>query len=466
MLKLRIENFDKLPDGGPIAFQVDRHGFDLGRAQHLDWTLPDPTRCISSKHCEVRFIDGAYWLYDVSTNGTFVNRSSRRVQSPYKLADGDQIEIGDYIISVDIEGEEPMVEDAPPDEPASSDDLWNNPTGVSPPIDRRELLPPIEQNSRAASFLNRVVDMPAPHDHSFPPSPLPQPAPTPPPARTPPSAPDPWAPTGVQRPAATAPNPGHEERPGSAPARPHLATGQVPFEREYQHPAPRPQAPPAYEPPAYEFAREPAPARAPASPPSLGREQVEGEFLRQFARGANLPENAFAGRNAEEFAYELGALMRIASANLMQLLTARAAAKTLARSTERTMIQQTDNNPLKFMPSPEEAVRVMLSGNSASYLDGRQAFERGFADLQTHQMATYTAMQQALKALLEDLDPKDIASTAGASKPSLLGSGKAKAWETFQARWEAKAGQYEHGMLDAFLMLFSEFYDRASRQRR
>jgi type VI secretion system protein ImpI len=443
VLKLKIENFDKLPDGGPIAFQVDRHGFDLGRAQHLDWTLPDPTRCISSKHCEVRFIEGAYWLYDVSTNGTFVNRSSRRVQSPYRLANGDQLEIGDYIISVEIEGEELAEQDAPPEEEAaSSDDLWNNPTGVSPPIDRRELLPPIEENSRAASFLNRVVDMPAPHDHSSPPVATP---PSAPPHSAPqaPRGPDPWAPTGIERPAAPRPE---------APPRAHLATGQVPFEPDVQQPR-RPQPASA--------APQPAPA---ATFPD--RDQLEREFLRQFARGANLPENAFAGRNADEFAYELGALMRIASANLMQLLTARAAAKTLARSTERTMIQQTDNNPLKFMPSPEEAVRVMLSGNSSSYLDGRQAFERGFADLQTHQMATYTAMQQALKALLEDLDPKEIASAAGASKPSLLGSGKAKAWETFQTRWEAKAGQYEHGMLDAFLMLFSEFYDRVSRQKR
>jgi type VI secretion system protein ImpI len=447
VLKLKIENFDQLPDGGPVAFEVDRRGFDLGRAQHLDWTLPDPTRCISSKHCEVRFFDGAYWLYDVSTNGTFVNTSSRRVQSPYKLADGDQLEIGDYIISVEIEGEEPAVEDAQPPEAASSDDLWDNPTGVSPPIDRRELLPPIEHNSRAAGFLNRVVDMPAPSEQSSPPSPMPQPASTPPPS------PDPWAPTGVQRPAAPAQDP----KPEPAPARPHLATGQVPFERDH-HAAPGPAGPPP--------AHEPAAARPGAAAPSVGRDQLEREFLRQFARGANLPEDAFAGRNADEFAYELGALMRIASGNLMQLLTARAAAKTLARSTERTMIQQTDNNPLKFMPSPEEAVRVMLSGNSTSYLDGRQAFERGFADLQTHQMATYTAMQQALKALLEDLDPQEIASAAGTSKPSLLGSSKAKAWETFAARWEAKAGQYEHGMLDAFLMLFSEFYDRVSRQRR
>lgn len=446
MLRLKIENFDKLPDGGPIIFEVDRRGFDVGRAQHLDWTLPDPTRCISSKHCEVRFLDGAYWLYDLSTNGTFVNRSSRRVQSPYKLGDGDQLEIGDYIISVVVEGEEPAVEDAAPPEKASSDDLWHNPTGISPPIDRRELLPPVEQNSRAADFLSRVVDMPAPPERSTPPSASARPASAP--------APDPWAPTGLGR------APGRAPGQASEPARPQLATGQVPFDhgpfqRNDDQAGRLPEAPRAYEPP-------PAPAAA----PPLGHGQSEREFLRQFALGANLPPDTFAGRKGDEFAYELGALMRLASANLMQLLTARAAAKTLARSTERTMIQQTDNNPLKFMPSAEEAVRVMLSGNQTSYLDGRRAFERAFADLQVHQMATYTAMQQALKALLEDLDPDAIASAAGTSKPSLLGSSKAKAWETFSARWEAKAGQYEHGMLDAFLMLFSEYYDRVSRQRR
>ncbi len=104
MLALKIENFDRLPDGGPVQFRVDRRGFDLGRDQHLDWTLPDPTRSISGKHCEIRYFDGCYWLYDVSTNGTFINNSGKRMQSPYKLADGDQLTIGDYIISVSVTG--------------------------------------------------------------------------------------------------------------------------------------------------------------------------------------------------------------------------------------------------------------------------------------------------------------------------------------------------------------------------
>ena len=68
MLKLKIENFDQLPDGGPIEFAADRRGFDFGRDQHLDWTLPDQTGVISRKHCEVRFFEHAYWLFDISTN--------------------------------------------------------------------------------------------------------------------------------------------------------------------------------------------------------------------------------------------------------------------------------------------------------------------------------------------------------------------------------------------------------------
>ena len=73
-LSLKIENMTTLPDGGPLAIDVPGNGgIDIGRDQHLDWTLPDPTRFISGKHCEIRFSDGAYWLHDVSTNGTFLN---------------------------------------------------------------------------------------------------------------------------------------------------------------------------------------------------------------------------------------------------------------------------------------------------------------------------------------------------------------------------------------------------------
>ena len=103
-LRLSIENLDRLPDGGPLRIEVKGRGLDLGRDAHLDWTLPDPSRTVSSKHCEIRFRDGGYWLHDVSTNGTFVNGSPYRLDAPYLLHDGDRLSIGPYIIAVSVEG--------------------------------------------------------------------------------------------------------------------------------------------------------------------------------------------------------------------------------------------------------------------------------------------------------------------------------------------------------------------------
>ena len=102
-LRLSIENVDRLPDGGPIRIEVKGRGLDLGRDSHLDWTLPDPSRSISGKHCEIRYRDGGYWLHDVSTNGTFVNGAEYRLDAPHLLRDGDRLSIGPYIIAVSVE---------------------------------------------------------------------------------------------------------------------------------------------------------------------------------------------------------------------------------------------------------------------------------------------------------------------------------------------------------------------------
>ena len=103
-LRLSIENMDRLPDGGPLRVEVKARGLDIGRDAHLDWTLPDPSRYVSSKHCEIRYRDNEYWLYDVSTNGTFVNGAQFRLDAPYRLRDKDRLSIGPYIVGVAIEG--------------------------------------------------------------------------------------------------------------------------------------------------------------------------------------------------------------------------------------------------------------------------------------------------------------------------------------------------------------------------
>ena len=78
-LRLTIENVPSLSSGDPVVKELDGHGLVIGRAGHVDWTLPDPQALISSVHCEIDFNDGGYWLTDRSTNGTFVNGTSERL---------------------------------------------------------------------------------------------------------------------------------------------------------------------------------------------------------------------------------------------------------------------------------------------------------------------------------------------------------------------------------------------------
>ena len=103
-LVLTIENEQSLPNGAPVSVRLTgKRAIDIGRSATIDWSLPDPTRFISGRHCEVRYRDGGYWLNDFSTNGTFLNDSTRRIQAPYRLRDGDRLAIGSYVIAVAIE---------------------------------------------------------------------------------------------------------------------------------------------------------------------------------------------------------------------------------------------------------------------------------------------------------------------------------------------------------------------------
>ena len=414
-LTLTIENLQTLPDGGPLSFRLTgARGADIGRDAHLDWTLPDSSRFISGKHCEIRFRDGAYWLSDVSTNGTFLNGGDRRMQSPHKLRKGDRLLIGQYIVAVDVEGNEAA---APPPaaygpDPNEPEDLWGGVQGAAPPIDAREFRPPSQNRPVKPDFLEWAVDVPNSPGVGFvaravapapeaprPPEPepldwaagrLPPPAPEPAPAVPTPrravwTEPSPSQPRAADLPPAPEPPPAPRQeaaRPSPFAAHAPLASDE-PAAREFQRPAPESHAG--------------APPR-PAGPPDI---------VRSFARGAGLPPEMLAGGDAQAFAEHLGRLMRIVADNLKQLLAARSQTKRIARSSNQTMIQATGQQPAEILAERPPRRCASCSGpRTGSYLDADRALQQSFDDLKTHQIKTFSAMQQALQSLMEDLDPK------------------------------------------------------------
>jgi type VI secretion system protein ImpI len=187
-----------------------------------------------------------------------------------------------------------------------------------------------------------------------------------------------------------------------------------------------------------------------------------GDFAAHVARGAGVDPDMFANRSQEQLAEQLGQLMRLVTDNVRQLLNARLQAKRLTRSSNQTIIQAVDNNPLKFSPSTEEALRIVFGPPTRSYLDGPRAFAQSFDDLKQHQIRTFAAMQQALAMLVEDLDPQAIEHETAPDKgiAGLVASRKARLWDAYVARWDTKKRRYEGGLVDVFMDYFAECYDR------
>jgi type VI secretion system protein ImpI len=442
-LTLAIENETSLPDGGPLSVSVQgRRGIDIGRDQYLDWALPDPTRTISSKHCEVRWHDGAYWLHDISTNGTFLDGADSRLKEPHRLRNGDRFAIGHYIIVATVEDEGPASASTAAEAAIPNyDEIWNPVGETAPPIDPKLLKAARDFQPVKPDFLQWAVDVPTSYNKPVhgPPPPLPDDMA--------------WA-RGTAKP----PPPEPEVAPVPNPRRPVWVTEQP----NGPWAAPTTNSSPAASSSHVEAARaEPRLRDDLRKAPPQGHATSTSEFIRQVARGAGLPEDALATRDPSELAAEIGQLIWLLTENTRQLLEARQQAKRLTRSSNQTTVQALNNNPLKFAPTAEDALRIMFGPPTQSYLNSLRAFTQSFDDLKAHQVKTFSAMQHALRKLLAELDPDiiDKASKDDRGLANFLGSRRARLWDIYSTRWKTLTQSNEDGTLNAFMNYFVEFYD-------
>ena len=417
-LTLKIENFDYLPDGGPLEFSTTARGCEIGRDSAMDWTLPDPARHISSRHFEISYRDRQFWLSDISTNGTFVYGQSMRVSSPFLLTHNDRLQVGHYIIRVLIT--DPAQAVAP-----QAFGMFNPPQAPVQANRQSHVQAPVHTPAHAAA-----------DPWSLTPTPTPMPTPMPSPQRPSAALAGQFGDSFVESPRA-APAPAPTPPPAARPAPPAVAVPQSePF-------AARPAAPAA--------------APSASSQPAISGSEAAG-LLDAICSGAGLPPGSLAHADLNRTGEEIGRCLRIATEELMALLGARAAAKQFVKSASRTMIGGLNNSPLKFKPNAVEALTTMFVTRPESYLSSTVTFQQGFDDIKRHQTAVYAAMQPALAKLLEDLSPESIEEkTTG----GLMSSKKTRAWETYVERWDAKTRPHENGMLDVYLAFFADAYDVA-----
>jgi pSer/pThr/pTyr-binding forkhead associated (FHA) protein len=88
-------------DAGLASRQFLQRDIIIGRNQTCDFLIED--QIVSAEHARLSYHHNHWWVEDLqSTNGTFLNQE--RLISPAVLTSGDQIQIGQVTLKVQMEG--------------------------------------------------------------------------------------------------------------------------------------------------------------------------------------------------------------------------------------------------------------------------------------------------------------------------------------------------------------------------
>jgi type VI secretion system FHA domain protein len=471
MIVLTVESFNGLPtEARSVSF--DELGGTIGRAETNQLVLPDPERSVSRVHARIVYRNGGFAIIDQGANPVMVNGQPAGTGTEVPLQHGDSLEVGGYRIAVSFGHKPQQVADpfsdlfgtpetqvrgetagarppaaptrSPTGAPSAIPDDWNmfdERTGASTaPNFEDDIGVPLQEESLDDMFklgpgnsdlglLEPTVPpgtrIPAPmRDHG---SDLRTPWPS---ARPKPSA-GPvlsWQ-EGAREKQVVVPEGG---RPPGAP------------NREPMEPPARPERGPA----PHETVQAGPPEAADAS--ALLRALLDGLGMAQVQ-----PEALH-----EDFMRNLGVVLREATEGTVHLLQGRTAFKRELRA-EVTTITPRENNPLKFSPDVETALRHLLQPTSRGFMKPEAAMRDAYDDLRAHQIALMAGIRAALDGLLARFNPEALESRVAprGAFASLLPSGrKAQLWEQFGEQYDKICKEAADGFYDLFGTSFLKAY--------
>ncbi|WP_369981950.1 type VI secretion system-associated FHA domain protein TagH [Xanthomonas bundabergensis] len=407
-----------------------QRGGSIGRADDSDWVLAAPG--VSRTHAVVRYLNGMYFIEDRSTNGMLLNGAALLRGDPAALGDGDRLQLDSFEIQVQLQAEAPA---APPPAVAVHDDAPDL-TQVAPAP-----LPPRASGNAPGADAGGAFDF----DFGLPgfggaatpargayddallgdlgvpgaageldPLRLLDPLPAPPAAPQPTHS---WNHSDA----------GHDHFRVPAPPAPAAARGfELPENwdlttGDFAPAAPAPSATPV-----------------PAAPPP---------FVTPAA-ASPMPSTPMPD--------EMARIFEIVVDGVMEVLRARAEIKNTFRLPV-TVIQRSENNPLKFAATPEDALQKLLAPPSPAFLSGVAAFDDAFDDIRCHQMAMLAGMRAAFESMLFHFSPDRLEQDVDANGKRLAFAGKGRYWERYRDNFQALAKDPD----ECFRRLFGDEFARA-----
>ncbi|MFE8070117.1 type VI secretion system-associated FHA domain protein TagH [Marinobacteraceae bacterium S3BR75-40.1] len=143
--------------------------------------------------------------------------------------------------------------------------------------------------------------------------------------------------------------------------------------------------------------QEPAPSDTPVSSPRASAGQAE---LKALWEGLGLSQERGAGLGSG-FYRELGGLTRVLLDRLLDLLHARAQQKQQLRVAQ-TLFQRSENNPLKFSATAQDALDSLLLRPHAANLGVQEAVNHAFNDIMSHERALMKGVEAVVADILDD----------------------------------------------------------------
>jgi type VI secretion system protein ImpI len=465
--------------------RLDEGELVIGRSADAGWQIDDPDMFVSRAHCKISGGRDGYFVTDTSSSGLFINDSDSPLgpSKSTRLQNGMRLRLGDYVIHVDLmasavqapAASQPAQERQPPASwaPVSigRDDFFSAKVEEAPRQPRPAGLPnPFEQpvpgaferavsNQRSSPafddpFSLDPVSTPVPKGdagHPEPGSKVPQTDPfslAPEPSSSRAAEPPPAKPSDFSNDfsfgSSTAPNGA-----GSIGQRERIA--QPRSSNPWDFPVQAAEAAPASRANAV-----PKPAR-----PSATASQADMTLRTAFLHGMGVEEADFPGRDSVAEMEKFGREYRLMMEGLMQLLRKRAEEKGNARVAQ-TMVGASEVNPLKFLPTVDDAIVTIIAERSPGFLAGEAAIADAVRDLAQHHVRAWRGIQAALRQMIDRFDPAEIEEELKSNSAigTLLSGGRnAKLWELYQKRHREIAESAEKSFLGEIGADFRDAYE-------
>jgi len=507
-LILTITSQQKGAMGAEASKTFDINGGTIGRSNNNDWILPDPDRFMSSQHALILYQKNEFLVTDLSTNGVYINNAEDALGkgNTTSLNRVRTLTVGKFTIKVDIKSEamssglETMVAPPSPDTSSLLDDLIVS-TDAQDPMDF--LGKPQDLSPEPSNLLVSTPDTPiSPFDSGLPEdlfseekefssTPLIEDA-----FEAPKAIPDPFLDSNSALPAKSSGIPENWDQ-TTFTSLDSLDLPEDPFASAIRPTPPRqtviptspstktepsitPTSPSTSPPPTNDNFQEtlisqapeldtpslsslindtssPATSNAAQTPPV----QTTTKPLQGNDSQYNYPQAAASFRengldpqllNDANFVDLSVSLLPFVINGLLSTLRSRAEIKNELRAS-KTILQQVENNPLKFSVNTQDAVQNLLTNQRPGFLSPQASVKQAFEDLTQHETALITGIQSGLNALLGKISPESIESRIEnqENKKNLFGKiSSSKKWDYYKETYQHIMEHSNDSFIDMF----------------